>query len=121
MKNKEHYDFWLKCQQPIKIHNPDKHLKIVYIDMDKVPVSRSFNHKFIFSVLKAFSVLIGILLLLGFLLYLSSYSEASFRLSSIVALYPLFMAMKLFFEMVKDEPFWKIEYEYVEVVRNEKS
>jgi hypothetical protein len=121
MNNKESHDFWLQCQQPVKVSNPMDSFKIVHIDLEKVPVSRSFNRKFIFSVLRAFLVLSGILLLLGFLLYLSSYSKASLQVTSIVALYPAFVAMQLFFLMITDEPFWKIEYEYIEVTRDDQS
>jgi len=117
----ENKDFWMLCHQPIKIENPVDNFKIRYIDMEKVPVSRSFNRNFIWIVLRAILVLAAILGLLLFLIYLSSYSKASFQLTPIVALYPTFMAMKLFFFMVTEEPFWKVEYEYIEVVRNEES
>jgi len=117
----ENKDFWMLCYQPIETKNPVEGFKIKYIDMEKVPVSRSFNRKFIWSVLRAILVLAAILGLLSFLIYLSSYSKTSLQLTSIVALYPAFMAMKLFFFMVTEESFWKVEYEYIEVVRNEES
>jgi magnesium-transporting ATPase (P-type) len=117
----ENKDFWMLCYQPIETKNPVEDFKIKYIDMEKVPVSRSFNRKFIWSVLRAILVLAAILGLLSFLIYRASYSKTSFQLTSIVALYPTFMAMKLFFFMVTEEQFWKVEYEYIEVVRNEES
>ena len=116
----ENKDFWTLGMKPLIIENPNM-VKIRYIDMEKVPVSRSFNRKFIWSVLRAILVLGIVLGSLLFLISISSYSNASFHLTSFVAIYPAYGALRLFFFMVTDEPFWKIEYEYIEVVRNEES